>query len=105
MDDNYTIEDERPVKKFKINFNVNKEEKVVDIDEELNAQVKKYGEVSLLSKSIQQMKLELAAEDLKKRVNIAKFLINFILSIESAFTLTERHNSRVGKRWNECFER
>jgi hypothetical protein len=68
MEENQAIDDVRPVKKFKINFNQNYEDEAVDIEEELNAQLKKCGDVALLSKSIQQMKLELAAEDLKKRV-------------------------------------
>ena len=64
MDDNYLADDARPVKKYKINFS----EKEVDFSE-LNSHVKKAGEICLLNKSIQHLKLELASEENKKRVN------------------------------------
>jgi hypothetical protein len=71
MDENQITDNERPVKKFKIGFNKNYYEEVaVDIEQEINNQLKKVGDVALLSKSIQQMKLELVAEDEKKRVNV-----------------------------------
>jgi hypothetical protein len=69
-DNSFTHElDDRPIKKFKISFNTNYEEEMNKLDEVFSSSLKKpSSETGLLSKSIQQMKLELAAEETKKRV-------------------------------------
>ena len=71
MDDNLLqiAQEDRPAKKFKISFNRHyNEEATKDIEEILNQNSKKSIDKTLLSKSIQQMKLELVAEETKKRV-------------------------------------